>query len=44
MKKRISIITTILIFSLLVTACGKESKKKNVTAESATNSTESTTT
>ena len=44
MKKRISIITTILIFSLLVTACGKESKKNNITTESPTNSTESTTT
>lgn len=44
MKKRISIITTILIFSLIITACGKESKKKNITTESPTNSTKSTTT
>ena len=44
MKKRIPIITTILIFSLAMTACGNDAKKKNNSTELTTTNTEISTT
>ena len=40
MKRRISIITTILILSLTMSACGNDDKKENKTTELTTANTE----